>query len=149
MLIYSLWVHCHVWVIITVCSSAFLCYSLVTFWSSDMYFCVYVDSKHLISPTCFWRLGALQREAGTPGPPWGDTACHLVPAPSAPVRSALVSKPIRLQGWDTSPGHCGLKGIEPAFLVPYFSVFTLWFELEYIGESQSCGAFFPFQSNAT
>ena len=35
-------------------------------------------------------------------------------------------------------------GIESAFLVPYFSVFTLWFELEYTGESRSCGAFFLF-----
>ena len=112
------------------------------FWPFDIYFCVYVNSKLLISPTCFWRLGALQRPRSAAGPLRGHTACHVPPEPSAPGRSALVPKPFRLQGWDTSPGHCGLRGIESAFLVSYFSVFTLWFELECVGELQSCGIFF-------
>ena len=37
----------------------------------------------------FWRLGALQRATGTPGPFWRHTACCMLPAPSAPGHSSL------------------------------------------------------------
>ena len=55
----------------------------------DIYYCVYVNSQLLISPTCFWRLGALQRATGTPGSLWRYTACNTLSAPSAPGHSSL------------------------------------------------------------
>ena len=115
----------------------------------DIYYCVYINSKLLISPTdsegwglCRGQQALLVHCGGT----W-PASCPQLPQPQD--TPALVHKPSRLQGWDTSPDRYGLRGIESAFLLPYFSVFTLWFKLEYIGELQFCGAFFAFQSNAT
>ena len=61
-------------------------------------------------------------------------------------------KPIWLRGYDSSPGHHCLQGIESAF-PPVYSVFNLLFELEYIGELKFCWFWdfvfsFPFQRAA-
>ena len=103
-----------------------------------------INSKLLISPTCFWSLGSLQRARDTPGPLWRNTPCTCSQFPQPQDTPALVPKPIRLQGCDTSPGHLWPQGNRISISLPYFSVFTLWFELEYIGELQSCGFFFSF-----
>ena len=71
-----------------------------------------------------------------------EHSLHMLPIPSAPGHSGLGPKPIRLQGCDTSPGHLWPQGNRISISLPYFSVFALWFELEYIGELQSCGVFF-------
>ena len=98
---------------------------------------VYVNTKLLISPSCISRLGALQWARGTPRSLWRNTTCPMLPAPSAPGHSSLEMKPVWLQVCDTSSGHYGLKARESAFFF-IFSVFILPFELEYIGEFQSC-----------
>ena len=90
----------------------------------DIYYCVYINSKLLISPTDSegWGLcrgqQALQVRCGDTLP----ATCSQVPQPQD--TPALVPKPIRLQGCDISSGHYGLRGIEST----YFSVFTLQFE---------------------
>ena len=57
---------------------------------------VYVNSNLLNYPTCIWRT------TGTPDPLWRHTACYMLPARSAPGHSSLGTKPMRLQGCDTS-----------------------------------------------
>ena len=57
---------------------------------------MYVNSDPLNYPACIWRT------TGTPGPLWRHTACHMLPALSAPGHSSLGPKPIRLQGCDNS-----------------------------------------------
>ena len=55
--------------------------------------------------------GPMRRAAGTPGPRgWGDTLAGTLPSPTTlqPRDPSL----LRLQGWDTSPGHEGLRGLE-------------------------------------
>ena len=117
--------------VITVCSIKFPLLSSSSFWDQlfDIYYCVRVNSELLISPTCFLRMGALQRATGTQGSLWRYTAC-LLHAPSS-------LSPRTLQPWyprqsgsrdvTTSPGHYGLRGIEPAFLFLCFSGFALRF----------------------
>ena len=76
----------------------------------DIYYCVYINSKLLISPTdsegwglCRGQQALLVHCGGT----W-PASCPQVPQPQN--TPALVHKPSRLQGWDTSPDGYGLRG---------------------------------------
>ena len=100
--------------------------------------CVYVNSKLLISPTWFWRLGALQRATGSPGSLWGHIARHMLPAPSAPGHSSLPTQANQAPGMWYQPRSLWPEGNRISIS---FSVFFCFYPIIYIAVNYSLVGF--------